>query len=122
MDSNAHLRTNAPTAAQQSPISPKEAVALYGHLKIDDVFTRDVCCKELGFYGGVQIGLVNGLKNDNMKILAELAALLESEFLRTPGIGRRGLQLARAVLARYHLRLGMEEAVPYVEKYRQQAE
>lgn len=84
----------------------------HGHLLVDDVFTVKLCCGELNSYESVLTRLLNalhtGIGDNPIMTLGELVFYSEIDLLRVPNLGDTSVELAKKVLARYGLYLGMK--------------
>jgi hypothetical protein len=72
------------------------------------IFTHELCA-EVGFSGSLRSRLLNALSDrwmaGEVNTVRELCETTEAELLRRPDLGRKALELVRAVLGKYGLRL-----------------
>ncbi len=94
--------------------SPAEmALDEHGHLRIDEVFTKELCCDELNFSSHT-LSLLLGVcrlhsdLDDSWDTLAKLTLRSESRMREMPNVGNKSINLIKAVLARYNLSLAIE--------------
>ncbi|OGG47769.1 hypothetical protein A3D66_02750 [Candidatus Kaiserbacteria bacterium RIFCSPHIGHO2_02_FULL_50_9] len=84
-------------------------------VKIEEVFTWYLCCKELKYPERLLNRLISALKVDKRVLLVDLVSMGEGEVLRVDNIGRHCLQLVKDVFAKHYLEFSSSYPTPYPE-------
>ncbi len=106
-ENEVHLQRERKERQRVMEARPSLPDSFNANLLLAEIFTKELCCSELGHPGGQVTRVLYAFENDRIITLLDLVEITEEEFLRIPNVGKKCLKLVKNVLARDGLVLGM---------------